>query len=656
MTNKKDADAIALIAKKQLDTSANFKQPRMVEILDNEDVYNFKLRPALKGRLNVPFDGVVMSGFVDTLVAQVNRPPKIEFEDETGANLKGARKITAAFDKDSRRMRLRMKDRTMKHLAAISGRAIAKYYAESDPEYSPHLVVIDYLDFHCEPNGGGHLDDHYFHWQENIFRTKEDIVAAGESGWYDPKQVEQLLANYDSPDFKANNDTYQNKQNRYASLGLDMESNNYIGGTLFNLVEGDTYYNGRKYHVIWEKMTGIWLRCVLLKEDFGNDKTPFISYASPQEDAFNFWNRGPADQIKPIAEAIRINLNEVLNNNRKRNWDMKAVDSEMFPDIKQLDWRQDGLVSAKVPLGQSIQNGIYRFETPEISGALNLNSYLNNMAGEKLGITAATQGDAGEDKVGIYQGNQLQISKRMKLLSDSYEEMYEDLGQRYDWGLWDHGDDNMMVKLISTDGVGWEKITKEDKDPEYVVSVISSATELSETDAEKRAKVELLLSMEKDPAQMQLINIKAHIEEKYRLAGYNDEKIKKLMNNKLDVTDELISEAKKAIELILEGKDGGTNYGATTNYLQYINDWLMDNLDDLKPEKTQKIQEYFDRHLPIAMENAQKKKFNEELSMGNNPLQAEVDAVQGNAPMPPQTPLVEPPTTPQAPLPTQPMA
>lgn len=632
MTKKETADAIALIAKKQIDTSANFKQPRMVEILDNEDVYNFKLKPALQGRLNVPFDGVVMSGYIDTLVAQVNRPPKIEFVDETGANLKGARKITSAFERDSKRMRLRMKDRTMKKLAAISGRAIAKYYAESDPKYSPNLQVIDYLDFHCEPNGGGHLDDHYFHWQENIFRTKEDLIASGKSGWYDPKQVEQVINNYDSPDFKENADVYKNKTNRYSSLGLDMESNNYVGGTLFNLVEGDTLYNGERYHVIWERNTGVWLRCVLLKEDFGNDKTPFVSFASPQEDAFNFWNRGPADQIKPIAEAIRLNLNEILNNNRKRNWDMKAVDSRMFSDIKQLDWRQDGLVQANVPIGQSIQNGIYRFETPEISGALNLNAYLNNMAGEKLGVTSATQGDAQEDKVGIYQGNQLQVSKRMKLISDSYEEMYEDLGQRYDWGLWDHAGEDEMVKLISTDGIGWEKITKEDKDPEYAVSVVSSSTEMAETDAETRAKVEVLLSIEKDPNQMALVNVKAHIEEKYRLAGYDEEKIKKLMNNKIDVTDELISEAKKAIELVLEGKDPGVNYGATTNYLQYVNDWIMDNLDDLNEKQRANLQAYFDKHLPIAQDNAAKKSFNESLSAGVNPLQAEVDAVKGQLP------------------------
>ena len=55
-----------------------------------------------------------------------------------------------------------------------------------------------------------------------------------------------------------------------------------------------------------------------------------------------------------------------------------------------------------------------------------------------------------------------------------------------------------------------------------------------------------------------------------------------------------MSEAKKAIELILEGKDVGLNYGATTGYLQYISDWILDNSDDLKPEKKKILEDYFE--------------------------------------------------------------
>jgi hypothetical protein len=615
MVDTKIADEITKIAQKQLLTSQNFKQPRMVEILDNENINNFKLRPALQGRLNIPFDSVFMSGFIDSLVSETNLPPILQFEDPNGSNLKSARKIESAWRRDSKTMRLRMKNRGMKKIAALSGRGIGKYYAESDPKYKPILRIVDYLDFHCEPNGGGHLDDHYFQGEENIFRSKEELLAGGDSKWYEGSQVSKLIASYSAPDFKRNNDTYANKTSRYATLGLDMEANNYVGGTLFNLVEWETVYEGKKYHLVFDKPTGIWLRCVPLVEDFGNDLAPWFSFASPMEDAFNFWNLGPADKAKPTFEAIRVNLNEVLNNNRKRNWDMKAVDSNMFPDLRKLDWRQDGIVHASVPLNQTIQAGIYRFETPEITGALNLNAYLNNLAGEKLGVTPGTQGNASETKVGIYQGNQLQISKKMRLINDSYNEMFEDLGKRYDWGLWDHASEDEMVRLVSTDGVGWEKITKEDKDPEYVVVAIASEAEKMENSDLVRAKLEALMSVEKDPNQMKLVNVKAHLEEKYRLAGFSDEKIDKLMNTKSDATDEVMSEAKKDIENILSGKKMSLNFGATTSYLQFISDWILKNSGDLNPEKKKLLEDHFEKHVPIAMKNAEQEQFRTEQLM-----------------------------------------
>lgn len=635
MTDKTTADSIVDIAKKQLLTSQNFKQPRMVEIRDNEDIMNFKLKPALKGRLNIPFDSVFMSGYIDSLVSETNYPPVISFEDPTGANLKGARKIEAAWQRDSKTMRLRMKNRGVKKLAAVSGRGIWKYFAERDPKYTPVLKLVDYLDFHCEPQGGGHLDDHYFQGEENIFKSKDEVIAGGESGWYDKDQVTKLIANYDSPDFKRVSDAYANKVGRYATLGLDMEANNYVGGTLYDLVEWMTFYKGKKYHVVFDKQTGIWLRCVHLIEDFEDNLAPWISFAAPMEDAFNFWNLGPADKAKPVFEAIRVNLNEVLNNNRKRNWDMKAVDQNMFPDIRKLDWRQDGIIHANVPLNQSIQQGIYRFETPEISGALNLNQFLNNLAGEKLGVTPGTQGNAAETRVGIYQGNQLQISKRMKLISDSYNEMYEDLAHRYDWGLWTHATEDEMVRLISTDGVGWEKITKSDKDPEYVVSVISSQDEKVENDQVMRVQLETLMSIEKDPQQKALINIKAHLEEKYRLAGFSSEKINKLMNTKIDASDEVISDARKDIEHLISGQKPKVNTGATTSYLQYISDYILNNADDLGEEKTRSLNDWFNKHVEIATINAERNQFREEKiladtqnrSLLNNPKTAPSVAV-----------------------------
>ncbi len=618
-----DPDEIMLVVARQRETSAKYKQPRMLDILDNENVANFKIRPALQGRINIPFDSVFMSGYIDSLVGEENQLPRVSFEDPNGANVKGAAKVEAAWQRDKKRMRLEMKARGLKKFAALSGRGIGSYYAENDPTYKPCFHIVDYLDFHCEPNGGGHLDDHYFKGEENIFKSKDDLIAGAKSGWYNGAQVRKLINAYTNPDVKKQEDTYQNKASRYMTLGLDTESNNFVGGTLYACAAWVTYYKGQQWHVIYDVPTKIWLRCVPLKLDFASGLAPWISFAAPQEDAFNFWNLGPADKAKPVFEAIKVNLNEILNNNRKRNWDMKAVDKTMFPDIKKLDWKQDGIIHANVPLNQSLKNGIFSFETPEIAGALNLSVFLNNLAGEKLGSTAATQGAASEQKVGIYQGNQLQISKRIKLTEDSFEDMLEDLGRRFDWGLYEHASEDDMVKLVSADGVGWEKITREDTDPDYVISVVSNTTEIVETDVMKKSKMDLLMTIDADPAQMALVNHKALLEEKFALIGFDQGKINKLLNTKADVTDELISECKKAIEQILLGKRPGINYSATTGYLQYLSDWILDNSEDLTAEQKKALDAYFDKHMPVAVKNAEQKQFTDELAAGKAPVAAD---------------------------------
>jgi len=108
-----------------------------------------------------------------------------------------------------------------------------------------------------------------------------------------------------------------------------------------------------------------------------------------------------------------------------------------------------------------------------------------------------------------------------------------------------------------------------------------------------------------------------------------------------DVTDELLSEAKKDIELILEGKDPGINYSATTGYLQYVNDWILDNSEDLKPEVKAKLEAYFDKLVPVAMRNAEKKQFQTELVAGQiPPAEGLVPKTSGQVPitLPPNAP------------------
>lgn len=594
-------DEATQVAIKQLTASENFKQPRMAEIRDNEDMVAGKVKPALQGRYNIPFDGVLASSFIDTMVGQVNKPPTLEFGDPKGSNLKSSKMLTSAWQRESSptRGKWRKKDRNSKRLAAVSNIGIFKLYGEGDPDFKVCLDVIDHYDFHSEPNGGNELEAHLFKGQGNIFKVESDL----DNKYYDQAQVKKLKEKTSSSEFKINDDQYKNKVQRFQTLGLNLETNNYTGSSLYNLTEWVMRYKGKQYYLVFDRRCGVWVRFKEIKQVFESGLSPW-AYWNSKEDPFNPWSRGHFDDVKPIFEAIRINLNEVLNNNRKRNWDMKAVDGRMFPDLSQLDWKQDGIAVANVPLNQSIQNGIYHFVTPEISGALNLNAYLNNFAGINSGISDQTKGQSTQDTLGIARINDMNLSKKMKLISDSYEECYTDLGTRFDWALYEHFPEKYMVKLVGIEGAEWSEVKKEDLEPDFDCSVISYQDEQQDIDAKNEKKGAVLERLGTNPNQKisSLINPQWYVEQELKVGGWSDEDVKRALAQSAP-NDILISQAKKVIENALEGKELKPNKRATTAFLQVIEDYLSDN-SDISDEVYVKLEEYFHEHTPIAIENA----------------------------------------------------
>lgn len=598
-----DRDKIARIAVKQLETSESYRQPRLKEIRENEDMVAGVVKPALQGRYNVPFDGVIASGFVETLVAQNNKAPTIKFVDKKGSNLGSVRKLQAMWESDSSvtMQNWSKKDRLSKRLAAVANIGIFEYYAVSDPKYKGYLSNIDHYDFHCEPNGGADLEEHVFKGVFNQYRTKQKITELAKSGYYDNAQVQTLYRSYSDRDYKMNEELHRNKINRMNAIGLDTESNNYVGTQVFNTARWVTQYEGEQWYLEYDYRSGIWLKCEPLKEVFESDLSPWVVW-TPVEHAFSLWTPGLFDQIKPVAEAIRINLNEILNNNRKRNWDMKAVDGKMFPDLSQLNWRQDGVVVANVPLNQSIANGIYHFETPEISGALNLNQYLNDFLGINTGVSDQTKGESSQDTLGVARINELQVSKRMKLIGDSYTEAFAHIAHRYDWGLWEHVDSDQAVKVIGPDGAEMQNVLKEDFEPDYDVEVVTSHDDQAEAEQDIERKSAAIERLAANPIAMQHINTRWYVEQELTIGGWKSEEVKRAMDVQNDATDEVMSAAEKNIERIVAGKEPKIARNATTGYLQRISNYINDN-ENLKPEILARLQMHFDEHVEIAQEN-----------------------------------------------------
>ena len=593
-------DKITAIACKQVRACVDFKQPRMEQIREIEDMLAYKLQPTLKGRMNVPFDGVVMNGFIDTLLAQANTAPRVLFKDSKGSNAEGVKKTQAFFDEDTghTRSQWRQKTRWSKKLCAVSNIGIFEIHAESDPKYKSILNNIDHYDFIFEPTGGANLEDHLYTGRLNIFKTDNDL----NNPLYDTEQVKKLRAATSTKDFKNNEDLYRNKVERFNALGLSLETNNYVGQSLYNLTEMECSYGGERYYILLDYKTATWIRFEKLTDVFKSNLYSFTCW-NAQENPFTLMGPGPADMIKPIAEAIRLNLNEVLNNNRKRNWDMKAVDSKMFPDLSSLDWKQDGIVHATVPINGSIQNGIYRFETPELTGAMNLNTYLNALAGINSGMTDQAKSSSSQDTLGIAKLDDLNLSKRMKLIGDSFTECLSSLALRWDWNQWEHLDDEYAIKVLGKDGPEMTNFGKKDSEPDYDIEIIVDNDDLAQDKITKETKASALERISKNPAAFAQLNPRWYLEQELVIAGWTSEEVKIGMN-KDDFSAELISKANKAIENILLGKPADDAPDATPLFLQIIHDYLVKNKLKLKPDVKANLEAYFDKQSDYVAMNA----------------------------------------------------
>lgn len=623
--------------KKQLEAGLLFKQPRMDKLKLIEEMYAMKERPALVGRFSVPFDGVILRGYIDTLISKIDNTTELKFIKTKGSALKAALKMTAAWQKEStpERANWPLKDRWGKKQMSLTGRAFYKAYGEAGP-FRFNIDNVDHYDIVPEPNGGGHLSSHLFTYQMNIFRTKDELIKGADTGRYIKTEVNKLINGTNSSEFKENEDAYRNKVSRFASHGLDAESNNYVGSQLFNLTEGITVYDSQMYYALFDYKSGIVVRFEPLKKVFESGLTPWVSYSS-DDDAFNFWNLGPADVIYPVADAEYLNLNGMLNNMRKRNDDMVAYDKQAVTDPSQLAYRPDGLISLALG-GKDIRSVLMNMRPDDVSNlAINLHGFLNNFLGENSGITAGAKGVANEDKVGIYFGNIQQVADRIGRYNKSYSSGIEEIGRRFDWALWENAGEDYMVQILGEKGAEWSAITKEDKDPDFEVAAVGGNAEMAISQAKSEKQRSTFELIANNQILVSKVNPTVLVRELLQGAEVEESRIEAITNVVDESNELIISEAERLIEDCLQGRPLQIYRGADVAFVQHIQNYATNTRLDQKD--FYKLMLIVEQHMPIVAQNMTRKAML---------LRSAISAKAGGSPLAPGGPAPEEAPAPEA--------
>lgn len=665
-------DEVTLAACKMLDDGIVSRQPRFNDIRKNEDMVNGVIRPALAGRSNVPFDSILMRGYRGSLLANTDEAVQLKYGHTREQGKMAADKITACFEIEKGPTKGAWDEKVMdcKSSCFAAGRGFLKLRMGNIPKFYSDMDWVDHYDMVTEPQGGGDLDNHLFKFQMNIFKTKEDILSNEE---YDTLQVRRLILRYnDAKWFKDNDDIFNNKAARYAAYGIDIRANNYVGQPLYRLIEGAVNYKGRWYHLVFSREAKLGIELKPLEEKFFWAKEyagrgAIVSFAT-NRDAAIFWSPAPADDVRPIAYAMKKVLNLTIDNLEKRNWDMKAYDPRVFTEPSQLLWRPNGLVKATLKPGSAIAQGIFEFQTPDTTQiTINLTQYLDAFLGKQTGITPDNPNQPATDpRVGIQISNIEQTSKRMTLNNKSYRKMYTDLGVMFDYGCNQYLREEYTVKLIGIMGVKWDAaITREDTNEELSLTVTSSLEEDEKNATMLARRKEMFDTIsENQTGLIKTFNQKWLGAEMLKTAGYTDEVTKIALDPQIDGDEELYAECAGSIQSIVDGETlVPLNRGATPGFIQKIIDFADDTYDlypdsevkKMTPNKQRSYQkqvkifqalvQYAKLHLPIAQANMQRRQtllqinaamaaMSSPQSTGGAPAPAPQGQPQPSAPMP----------------------
>lgn len=612
MVDKDLADKLVQIATKQLWTSRQFKAPRLKQLDKYEDAYNGRVKEKMRVTFNVPFP--VLSGLVDTLLADFDDPINLQFKENDPADYNGIKKVNAAWvtQKDSLNSDLMwdMKLRWDRKEGVMTGRGIQKFFCESDPEFRQRFRTIKLKNFEFEPKGGGHLENHLFCGESNVEKTESEINEMVEAGVYNKDEFEKMKSNHGSSEYRptSKNSQLEDFLGNFRSLGLDPETHNYIGEKIYYLCEWGLTYEGTRYYLVFDPYSQGCLRAEELKEVTESNLWPWTSWAT-HEDSENFLSKCYCDDFYLVHDAIGTMVSQELTNRAKQNLNARAYDPEMFPDVAKLDkagYRPDALVPFDSKGGvRKVQDGLYEFTTPELKGTIDLVNWLESALSRDTGVTEMQMAGVQKGKANVQYSLLQQAQKRISFKAHSYSQCYTEIGLRYLWGLKEHMPTKLMVQLTGPEGTGWDELRRDEinfrKQPNVKIINITEQDKNNVLGKDQKIKAltdiigNQILIQQNNPRKLNEIYLRD-------VGGWDDQTIFELMDTQNFASKDVMAEADRAIQQLVKGKMPDICYIANIAFLQRIQNFAKTHHVTLK-EKVNLFTQYIMQVAPIAMEN-----------------------------------------------------
>lgn len=640
--NKAKRDKIVAQAITEIQFARTYKQGIVWRWFKNEDLFytkkDFQYEPNTaidsnnKNLLNPPSRSMVniasakMFSFVESYLSKIDSPLSFKFAKPTAADYKRAKLLNALKEQDANDGDWDFKDLMGKVNAILYGRAIFSYHADSSYGYCSYLECIDPYDFLIDPSSGGYdMDKARYLGRYNIKLDKAQLKKGKKEGIYIKEEVDALLKGTgDDANQQSQEDT--NKQNKYSYIAS--AGNRAIQDTsLYKLWEWYTTYqeDGKRYYLLMDE-NGNCIRCEELTNLFKRDKKlndakwPFWSY-SFIPNLTEFWVPAKTDYVREIFLAQGVNINQMIDNGEQINKPQRAVDVSSIENVADLVYRRNGII--RINPGVDINKSFKILETPEITTPIQVYNTLETIQQIESGVTAAAKGVAEEDKVGIYEGNQAATADRYGVANKSYSQGYKRFAMLWKDGVEEHLTTKTAVKILGPKGLEETVfISKRDVKPQADWNIIieSNNAEAQADAVDKRNKLEFLAGYKDDPT----INQKQVFEKSASIVGFSSDDIRQFLDVSEYGTADMISEAERDLEDLLNKKIIEPNENADTAYVSHLLGYVRDHKEDMDEDTFVLIMDYIARTEEIVVRNMGTRMIDEQSKAGLMPEGADL--------------------------------
>ena len=588
-------------ALREIQFARTYKQGKTTNWKINEDLYyGRKFGTDQTSRANV--DLARMQEFVHTLLSKIDTPLLFKFIKRKMAQMKRVTQLNAlrVFDQD--RDNWDIKDLVGKKQGTIYGRAIFSYFADSEQGYTPHLDNVDVYDFLIDPAAGGiDIERARYLGDYGVVMSRQDLEDGIKSGIFLRTETNELLAGSGNATEMSQEQT--NKQNRTAANNTSVINKEISDPDKFKFWRWGTTYKGKRYYLVLSETGGTAIRVEPIKNVFESGWWWYWTYAV-FPDLTEFWTPSYCDYVREIFMAQNTSINQAIDNAEEINKPQKAVKVSAIENLAELKYQRGGnwiRMKGEGNIGDALQY----LRPPSIDTPIKLFDVLERIQEKSSGVNSTAKGTSDEDKVGIYEGNQANTADRFGLLNKSYAFGYKRFAKLWEAGVREHLIKKIAIDILGPNGVEIYEISRRDlfrAGESYTVMVEASNAEVALSEVEKRTKIAFLNANAKNS----LMNGKKAFELQAQIAGFDEETIRQLLDTSEFGDAELMSEADRDIERILDGENIEPNEAANTAYKQRFVDYMLDNKEDIKPEQANALFKYIESLEPIIMRNMQR--------------------------------------------------